>query len=364
MRQKMTFIIMPVGLNCNLSCRYCYHGDVSKKLGTFAKMSDDVLRRIFINALEFQSDIDFLWHGGEPLLAGIEHFQKAAKFQDAAFLTGNIYNGRVRNIVQTNMTLFNETFCDFFAEENFVLSTSIDGDKIAHDSNRIHCNGKGTYIDVMDAIAMWREKGQKIGAVSLITDKNVEKAKETFEALKASGITSFNFHFCAQDDVGSVDGIPEHEKTVNFFKNVFDLWLKDDNPEFPIRNFRNVLRFLCGGRPLDCTSNVNGCYGFMAINSNGDVYPCHRYVERRDFCIGNILESSLVDIYNNAESVYAKLCSVNQKCHSCEWLELCGNGCAFERLTMRGSFEETAPECLMKKDMFRYIRERTKDIIP
>lgn len=353
-RQRMTFIILPVGLNCNIACKYCYHGAVLGEAGRSKRMSDEVLKCIMTDARQFQSDIDFLWHGGEPLSAGMDHFRKAIGFQKEAMP----FYGEVRNIVQSNLILLNENWCDFFAKNDFILSTSIDGNKSAHDANRVFHNGKGTYDRVLKSIAMWRQRGKKIGAVSLVTKSNVNQPAESLEGLKKSGITSCNFHFCAQDEAGSISAIPSQEETTKFFKDVFDLWLEDDDPEFPIRNFRNVLRVLCGGRPLDCTSSINGCYGFMAITANGDVYPCHRYVERPDFRIGNILEAPLIEIYEKSEGVYREFCSLAKECHGCEWRSACGNGCAYERLTMKGSFNSTAPECSMKKELFAHIKER------
>lgn len=360
MRQKMTFIILPVGLSCNIACRYCYHGVISRKLNRFERMSDSVLKNIMNHAMQFQSDIDFLWHGGEPLLAGVDHFQRAIDFQRQSSLLNKKNHGKFRNIVQSNLTLFNKAFCDFFAKNEFVLSTSIDGSRDAHDANRIFTNGSGTYGRVLKSVDMWRKKGKNIGAVSLVTLSNVRQATQSFDSLKKAGITSCNFHFCAQDESGSISTIPTQKETLEFFKSVFDLWMEDDNPDFPIRNFRNVLRMFYGGRPLDCTSNINGCFGFMAITANGDVYPCHRYVERKDFCIGKILDKTLLDIYNDSEAVYEEFCSLSEKCQTCEWLNLCGNGCAYERFTANGSFKSVDPECLMKKELFEYIKTKTK----
>jgi len=361
-RQKMTFIILPVGLNCNIACRYCYHGAVSRKTRKQDRMSDEVLKRIMIDAPQFQSDIDFLWHGGEPLLAGKDHFKKAIDFQRQTFLTGAIFNGRVRNVIQSNLTLLSENLCSFFAKNNFILSTSIDGGRDVHDANRVFANGSGTHDRVLKSIRLWRKRGRNIGAVSLVTKSNVHQAIESLKMLKESGITSCNFHFCAQDESGSINAIPTKEETLLFFKNVFDLWLEDDNPDFPIRNFRNVLRTLCGGKPLDCTSNINGCYGFMAITANGDVYPCHRYVERNNFRIGNVLESSLLEIYDRSQSVYRNMCSLSENCQNCEWLNACGNGCAFERLTTNGSFKSTDPECSIKKGLFKHIKDKVEHL--
>ncbi|MEI7890861.1 MAG: radical SAM protein [bacterium] len=362
MREKMTFLILPVGLSCNIACKYCYHGCVSKNIKKYERMSDEILEKIMFNAREFETcDIDFLWHGGEPLLAGIDHFKKAIKFQSKAFLNGSIFSGKVRNVIQSNMTLFNKKTCDFLMKNKFIISTSIDGDKDSHDANRIFSDGSGTHKNVLKSISMWRNKGEPIGAVSLITKSNVHKAEQVYAELKACGITSCNFHFCGQDENSSIDTIPTEKETTDFLKKVFDLWMADDEPGFPIRNFRNVLRVLSGGRPMDCTSNINGCYGFMSITSNGDVYPCHRYVERKDYCIGNILEMSLLEIYNNAKDMYKNLCSVNKKCTTCEWLNTCGNGCAYERLIINGSFDSIDPDCFMKKELFEHIKEKTID---
>ncbi len=358
MRQKMTIMLLPVGLKCNLSCKYCYHGVMSKKLKELEVMSDSILERIICESSLFASDIDFLWHGGEPILAGIDHFKRAIEFQKQNALTDSKINGRIRNVIQSNLTLLTKELCDFFAENNFILSTSIDGYQEAHDANRVYFNGLGTYARVIESVSMWRNKGKSIGAVSLVTKASVEQPIKFFEQLKNSGITSCNFHFCAQDESRSIETIPEKESTARFFKTIFDLWMKDDNPDFPIRNFRNVLRTFCGGKPLDCHSNVEGCFGFIAVTVNGDVYPCHRYVGRENFCIGNVLETSLIDIYNNSNAVYREFFSLGQECRICEWLNVCGGGCALERFTAKGSFEVPDPDCLLKKELFEYIKNK------
>jgi uncharacterized protein len=100
----------------------------------------------------------------------------------------------------------------------------------------------------------------------------------------------------------------------------------------------------------------------MSITSNGDVYPCHRFVERKEYCIGNILESSLLEIYKKSESLYENLCSIDEKCKSCEWLDTCGNGCAYERLATNGSFKSIDPKCSIKKELFEHIKEKTKHL--
>jgi radical SAM protein with 4Fe4S-binding SPASM domain len=70
------------------------------------------------------------------------------------------------------------------------------------------------------------------------------------------------------------------------------------------------------------------------------------------------LDNSLLDIYNGSDSVYREFCSISQECQTCEWLNVCGNGCALERYTMKGSFNVTDPECSLKKELFGYIKNK------
>jgi len=358
MINKITVMILPVGLNCNMACSYCYHAGKNLSRGKIHRMPDEILEKIFFESSQLAKNVDFLWHGGEPLLVGINHFRKAVQIEKEINFVG-----RVRNMVQTNGTLLTRTFCDFFAKENFKISTSIDGTKKFNDVNRRLTSGKGTYDKVKKAINLWRTIGNNIGAVVLITKTNVNYPIEVYESIKKLHLTSCTFHFCSQNEECSTDLIPEKNETFKFFHSVFDRWFEDDDPNFSVRNFRNAIRVLCGGRPLDCASIVNGCRGFIAVKENGDVYPCHRFVGKNEFLMGNINYGSLSEIYENATHKYDRICSLSGDCKSCEWLKMCGGGCAYERFITNGAFNSVHPECSIKKMIFRYIEKKTSSFI-
>lgn len=351
---------MPVGLDCNLACRYCYHGIFSSKIESAPLMTNKILRKIIEGAAEISMDASFLWHGGEALLAELSHFQEAVAIQkQVTFL------GRVINILQSNMTLMTKKKAVFFSENDFHVSTSLDGSKKSHDSNRIFRNGCGSHKNVLKAVSIFNDLNYTIGSICLITKSNVGDPDGTYHAMFNSGVTSFSYHICSQDEDRSIDAIPSQAEVVRFTKRMFDLWFEDDNPDFKIRNFRNVIRGLCGGHPLECSSKIGICRAFIAFDSNGDVYPCHRFVGRKQFIIGNVLKKPLKEIFTSPSSldIYGEMAVIPKKCQRCQWLNVCGTGCPFERLVENGSFNSVGVDCGIKQPLFAHIKERTKNLI-
>ena len=126
----------PVGSTCNLNCKYCYYlskRDLYPDTSHFI-MADDILEKYIIQHIEASTEniISFSWHGGEPLLAGIEFYRKVLRLQSAHKPAGKtIVNG-----IQTNGTLINEEWCRFFAQEGFIIGISIDGPAELHNIYR------------------------------------------------------------------------------------------------------------------------------------------------------------------------------------------------------------------------------------
>ena len=77
-------MIKPVGSLCNLDCHYCYYLDKAEIYGgKQPKMSLDLLEtltREYIAANDVP-EVNFNWHGGEPLVMGLDFYKKALEFQ-------------------------------------------------------------------------------------------------------------------------------------------------------------------------------------------------------------------------------------------------------------------------------------------
>ena len=88
--------------------------------------------------------------GGEPLLMGLDFFQRAVEWQARYRCPGM----RVINALQTNGTLLSDEWCQFFRKHNFLVGLSLDGPKALHDAYRRDKGDAPTFDRVMRGLAL------------------------------------------------------------------------------------------------------------------------------------------------------------------------------------------------------------------
>ena len=106
----MVTIIAKVTEACNSRCAYC--DVVAKAHQQTATMNDAVLEQLYVRVNEYlQADSNrncqIIWHGGEPLLAGIEFFTTALRFYKQHCTTTH---QRVQHALQSNLTQMRPEF--------------------------------------------------------------------------------------------------------------------------------------------------------------------------------------------------------------------------------------------------------------
>lgn len=108
---SFNLMIKPCGSLCNLDCRYCYYLDKSRLYGGHEPvMSEELLERAIRDYLSTceTPEVTFNWHGGEPLMAGLDFYRKAVALEKK-YADGKI----VHNTLQTNGTLITPEWADF-----------------------------------------------------------------------------------------------------------------------------------------------------------------------------------------------------------------------------------------------------------
>ena len=151
-------MLKPVGSVCNLACDYCYYLEKGKLYPETKNtvMSEQLLEKFIREYLEAQTtqQVLFTWHGGETLMRPISFYQKALELQ-RKYAAGR----QIDNCIQTNGTLLNDAWCEFFKANNFLVGVSIDGPQEFHDEYRRNRQGQPSFYKVMQGIKLLKKHG-------------------------------------------------------------------------------------------------------------------------------------------------------------------------------------------------------------
>lgn len=353
--KAMVPIIKVVGNSCNLRCRYCFYNTLDQSTPNI--MSNKLLQKFISEYLNlFSGHLTFIWHGGEPLLAGLSFFRNAVDIQ----LKNSKPSQIIHNAIQTNATLIDEEWAEFFKKENFRVGVSLDGGAESHNHFRKNYAGKGSFDRAMRGIGILRRFGILSGVIQTITHDSASNAEKDFDFLaNALGIKSWGVNiFLDLDGINKamVDQSVTNNDLIRFIKTYIDLWLAKDDSQLKIREIENFIAGIFKKRATSCAFN-GSCTGYFCLEYNGKIYPCDRSSNCPELLFGNLSRQSLLEILNGsirlqyAESVN----SAHPDCKDCEWNQVCNNGCAMQRMDgIRGKYYY----CKMRKAIFEYLKEK------
>ena len=161
MTEKKPIVIMvkPVGSRCNMHCSYCYYLEKGRfsTHGLQTVMSEELLEKMINEAVRTSPGpvVSFVWHGGEPTLAGLAFYRKALQIERRCLPEG----WTAWNNLQTNGLLLDDEWVSFLARRGFDVGISIDGSECVHDANRKDLGGRATYERVRESVLRCRKAG-------------------------------------------------------------------------------------------------------------------------------------------------------------------------------------------------------------
>lgn len=329
----------PVGSACNLRCRYCYYLD-TKSLYPGNRnylMPDEILEKYIIQHLQASTDdiITFSWHGGEPLLAGIDFYKKVLSMQSAHKPAGKtICNG-----IQTNGTLLDEAWCKFLSDEHFIVGISIDGPGVLHNINRRTSNDNNTFLNVIRGYELLQMRGIIPEILCMVSADNVRHAHKIYNLFKQLKTHYITFLPLVEPEPGSITGASRKSAPAlgfgHFLSEIFDIWVENDVGELKIQIFEEAARSAFNQEHTLCIFKKN-CGGVPVVEHNGDFYSCDHYVNN-DHLLGNIKDHSLsyfLDSKRQLEFGNAKSDTLPNYCIECEFLSMCNGECPKNRFIL------------------------------
>ena len=341
-------MLKPAGAHCNLACKYCYYLEKNKLYPTAQRhlMSDEMLEQFTREYIEAQTmnQVLFTWHGGEPLLRSIDFYRKALSLQQK-------YAGgrRIDNVIQTNGTLLTDEWCEFFAQNHWLVGISIDGPQPDHDHYRLTAAGKPSWKKVMQGIKLLKKHGVEWNAMAVVNAYNANHPMEFYRFFKENGCQFLQFtpiverltrhedgrtlaSLADKDEISLSEASVAPEQWGYFLCAIFDEWVRKDVGKIFVEIFDCTLANWMGISPGICAYSKE-CGHAGVMEHNGDVYSCDHFVFP-EYKLGNIRDHSLIDmLYGEQQQEFSRLkhSSLPRQCKECDMEFACHGECPKNR---------------------------------
>lgn len=312
---------------CNMACKYCFEAEATER--HVQKMSIITAEKTIDKIItEKGEEYGITFFGGEPLLnpetiSGIiEYANKKAKEVGCY----------IKYFIVTNGTLFTETIVNIFNDNNVFVFFSYDGCKSIHDRYRIAKDGSSTYEKITDNISILaKSRKHFLGDTNLairmtVTRDFIPKLKETYIELvqKFPDIKIGLALVSAKENKEYAIKKSDLPLLRSAYLELADLYIKEiENGESHNRFFESIVRNLSYGYKKQYFCSCGDKY--IAVASNGDLYPCEGFLGYKEFTLGNIdnlcFECSSFKIESAIE---------NSSCKKCWARGLCAGSCYHE----------------------------------
>lgn len=320
-----------VSQECNFECAYCYG---SGNFGGSGFMSWETAKRaidwFFAATAKKQypsgSKLQISFFGGEPLL----NFPVIR--QSVAYVTDTLNRQDTVFSITTNLYLLTDEMLDFFLKHKFNISVSFDGKK--QKENRRLKGGGDSYSRVASNVCrLLQAKPEVPCRATMYGDGTMAQMQED--------IRSHGFQFgyvsaasgkllggtALMDKSGMYD-----EQAKNYRKLAFEYLSaikgRDEDGWRKIAFDLEFMRAVGLGWEQPVHMMSCGCGRTLhTVDTNGTVYPCHRFVGVSRMALGTI-HNPYEELDVTAFSSH--ICMENPKCKKCFLRFRCGGGCLYE----------------------------------
>ncbi|MEG0013802.1 MAG: anaerobic sulfatase maturase [Cellulosilyticaceae bacterium] len=362
----INLLIKPASSVCNLACKYCFYHDVSdnRQVKSYGKMSVETLEVLVKKTLEIaEYNCTFAFQGGEPTLVGLDFYKELIKYQKK-YAKPDL---NISNAIQTNGTLINEEWAEFFGKHKFLVGLSMDGHQEVNDGLRVFRNGEGTFERLMETTKLFDKYKVEYNILTVVTSHVAEHIKEIYAFNMSHNFRYMQFIPCL-DDIQEERGQKDYSLTPRhyekFLNDLFDLWYQDiKRGEFVyVRYFENLLQQMLGYYPEAC-GMMGVCTNQYVVEADGGVYPCDFYV-MDEYKIGNLITDEFEELEQKRKDIHFVEQSVQKDsgCMKCKWHRLCHGGCRRDRdLFMDGKTGRNYL-CTAYKGFFKHAYPRLEEV--
>lgn len=325
----LSIMVKPASSACNLRCEYCFYTAVAKKREVFDKgmLSLETSEKMISSAFECSKDfVGFVFQGGEPLIRGIDFYREFVSLVKKYNTSG----AEVSFAVQTNGTLLNDEWCEFFRENNFLVGVSLDGNE-EQNKYRVYPDGSASFTDIMAGIELLKKHNVQFNVLSVLTKNLANTFRDSYKFFKSMGLSYLQYIPCLRDFDSDDDVyVMNNDDYLNYLNSAFRMYYNARlrGTPFSIRQLDNYVLLAHGSCPEQCGMK-GGCSEQFVVEGDGSVYPCDFYCNDEQ-CLGNINDTSFAEMRKSKKALDFISSSFEKRdeCSECKYYYLCrGGGC-------------------------------------
>ncbi len=331
-------LCLHIAHDCNLACKYCF-AEEGEYHGRRALMSYEVGKK----ALDFliansgnrhNLEVDFF--GGEPLM----NWQVVKDLVAYGREQEKIHNKHFRFTLTTNGVLLNDEVQEFLNKEMDNVVISLDGRKEVNDNMRPFRNGMGSYDYIVPKFQKLAESRnqEKYYIRGTFTRNNLDFS-EDIKHFADLGFKQMSIEPVVGDETDPY-AIREEDlpKIMQEYDDLAKYMIEREKAGNGF-NFFHFMLDLDGGPCM--VKRMSGCGSgteYLAVTPWGDLYPCHQFVGKDEFLMGNvddgIVKPEIADDFRSC-NVYSK-----EKCKNCFAKFYCSGGCMANAYNFHGTIHD------------------------
>lgn len=347
--------ILKMTTACNLNCVYCSEGDKPAETmpaEIFCKLVDELpplLDRVK------DTKAEFLFHGGEPMLYGRENLQRLIDYARK-----NLEGYSVKFLMQTNGTLIDDAWIEFFRANEIGVGVSLDGYPELHDKNRRTKTGAPTAEKILGNLKKMRDAGLSTGTLMVLNSAKTLDADKLFDFISANNLhPKIHPVIACGRAAGRTDSDDVYDAWAELMKKFLARMADDENLQIisPLDDMYHSI--LSGFAMGECSFNGSCGVSFIGVYPDGDVGFCGHDNSTRLFVYGNLRDKSLTELYYSANAEKIRARQEYLKAHDCkncaDW-ELCRGGCSFEAVNAFGTLNAKYPNCDSRRKFIAWLK--------
>ncbi|MFJ4655653.1 radical SAM protein [Nocardia sp. NPDC088792] len=363
-------IVVKVSKFSNLRCRYCYE---YPHLANHAAMSREQVTAMYRNLHDYllvaderdgaRTRLEFVWHGGEPLLQPVQFYRQTLADQR------EIFGERIAisNSVQTNLMILDE-------ERRALLRDGFDSVGVSLDvagGLRVNRAGRDSQTRVAANLDELTASGVRVGCISVLTAQNIDAVDEVFRFFEARNL---NFRVLPLFDTGAPGQTTPFEVTrereLSALARLVDLWLAGDTlqrPPAPLDGYVQIAARYLAGTDGPEYHDRREWLPLLLVDIDGSGYTYGEPYGDPHWSVGNICTEPFAELL--ASPVFERCAVAAERrvagnCLSCPFFDACGGSLVAETESRERDQDGHGTLLCTARPVIAYIAEQLHGRVP